>query len=390
MKLAYLVKINCDNNNNRFYRMIADGSVFRIEMGRIGATPVLMKRPISLWDVTYKQKLAEGYVDRTDYTSAEKVFDDNAKYKPIPEPSVEDLINTLMQYANKALKDSYTISYSEVNERMIRDAQEAIRELGEELDVDEFNEKLLKLFQIIPRKMKTVSEMVAADVRDFEKILEREQDLLDLMRTKIRETSKTSQKLPDRTILDDLGLEIRPCTEKENDQIKKYLTAESAHLFKRAFRIHNLETDRQFDSYCRQHDIHGKDIHYFYHGSKNMNYMGIMSEGLKLNPNAPITGKMFGHGIYFATRAKKSIGYTNLDGSFWAKGTNKQAYLAVFKVAYKNPMHVYQHEHYFTRLRNVLPHDAMFAHAGTMLRNDEIIVYDQNQATLQYLIELEK
>ncbi len=386
MKLAYLVKVNCDNNNNRFYRMIADGPIFRIEMGRIGAVPVRMKRPISLWDVTYQQKLAEGYVDRTDYTSAQKVFED-AKYKPIPDPSVESLITTLMHDANKALKDSYTVSYSDVNEKMLTDAQDTIYELGEILDVEAFNDKLLSLFQIIPRKMKTVSEMVAGTTDDFEAILEREQALLDLMRTKVKESIKTAVKIPNKTILDDLGLEIRTCTDKENEQIKKHLTQESQHLFKRAFRVHNLASDKRFYNYCQKHNI--KDIHYFYHGSKNMNYMGIMSEGLKINPKAPITGKMFGYGIYFATRAKKSIGYTSLNGSYWANGNNHRAYLAVFKVAYKNPKHVYQYDQHYSSLKHVHPHDALFAHAGQMLLNDEIIVYNECQTTLQYIIELE-
>lgn len=39
---------------------------------------------------------------------------------------------------------------------------------------------------------------------------------------------------------------------------------------------------------------------------------------------------------------------------------------------------------------SIRPHDALFAHAGTSLVNDEIIVYDERQVTLQYLIELEK
>ena len=121
-----------------------------------------------------------------------------------------------------------------------------------------------------------------------------------------------------------------------------------------------------------------------------MNYIGIMSEGLKLNPKAPITGKMFGHGLYFAPRAKKSINYTSISGSYWAKGSNDQAFLAVFKVAYKNQKDVMTWEPYMSSLRNIRPHDALFAHAGTSLVNDEIIVYDEHQVTLQYLIELEK
>ena len=32
---------------------------------------------------------------------------------------------------------------------------------------------------------------------------------------------------------------------------------------------------------------------------------------------------MFGHGLYFAPRAKKSIGYTSLNGSYWSGGMDR-------------------------------------------------------------------
>lgn len=34
--------------------------------------------------------------------------------------------------------------------------------------------------------------------------------------------------------------------------------------------------------------------------------------------------------LYFATKARKSIGYTSLSGSRWASGSNNVAYLAIF------------------------------------------------------------
>jgi len=124
----------------------------------------------------------------------------------------------------------------------------------------------------------------------------------------------------------------------------------------------------------------------------NINFWSILCTGLKLRPNAPITGKMFGHGIYFAPLARKSIGYTSLDGSYWAKGSSSEGYLAVFKVAYKKPWDVYSHEGFFTKLHydDVAKRgfDAMFAHAGKMLRNDEVIVYREEQCTVRYLIKL--
>eukprot|EP01127_Copromyxa_protea_P003686 TRINITY_DN1347_c0_g3_i1.p1 TRINITY_DN1347_c0_g3~~TRINITY_DN1347_c0_g3_i1.p1 ORF type:complete len:1422 (-),score=381.06 TRINITY_DN1347_c0_g3_i1:8-4273(-) len=51
--------------------------------------------------------------------------------------------------------------------------------------------------------------------------------------------------------------------------------------------------------------------HYLlWHGSANSNFIGILSEGLRIAPpEAPTTGYMFGKGIYFADMLRKSIGY---------------------------------------------------------------------------------
>ena len=96
--------------------------------------------------------------------------------------------------------------------------------------------------------------------------------------------------------------------------------------------------------------------------------------------------KAFGNGIYFAPRAKKSIGYSSLLGSYWTGGTQHKGYLAVYKVLFKNQKDVDVYHPY--SLRNIKPHDAVYAHKGVSLRNDEVIIFREQQATLQYIIEL--
>lgn len=47
-----------------------------------------------------------------------------------------------------------------------------------------------------------------------------------------------------------------------------------------------------------------------WHGSRVTNFVGILSEGLRIAPpEAPVTGYMFGKGIYFADVSSKSAGY---------------------------------------------------------------------------------
>ena len=151
------------------------------------------------------------------------------------------------------------------------------------------------------------------------------------------------------------------------------------------------QTERRFYEWMSENGYTKKDIHCYFHGSKNQNYLGLLSEGPLLNPDAPITGKMFGYGIYLAPRAKKSINYTDISGSVWAKGKKHRAYLAVYKTAYNNAKDIYTWTSSMTgyRASNIFPNDAVFAHKGSSLINDEVIIYREEQLTIQYLIELQ-
>lgn len=101
---------------------------------------------------------------------------------------------------------------------------------------------------------------------------------------------------------------------------------------------------------------------------------------------------MFGHGSYFATRTRKSLRYTDI-GNIHASHA-KTGFLAVFKVAYKHPWDIHEWKPSYTELRykkvKENGYDAVFAHAGKDLLNDEIIVYQDCQSTICYLLEMEQ
>lgn len=55
-------------------------------------------------------------------------------------------------------------------------------------------------------------------------------------------------------------------------------------------------------------DIHNKTL--LWHGSRLTNFVGILSQGLRIAPpEAPVTGYMFGKGVYFADMSSKSANY---------------------------------------------------------------------------------
>lgn len=55
-------------------------------------------------------------------------------------------------------------------------------------------------------------------------------------------------------------------------------------------------------------DIGNKQL--LWHGSRLTNFVGILSQGLRIAPpEAPVTGYMFGKGVYFADMVTKSANY---------------------------------------------------------------------------------
>lgn len=101
---------------------------------------------------------------------------------------------------------------------------------------------------------------------------------------------------------------------------------------------------------------------------------------------------MYGPNLYTAPKSDKSQKYTSLKGSYWAHGTSKKGFIAVYKVLYKNPRHVYHWDSSMKQIsrKNIAPYDALYCHGepGLSLRNDECVLPYEEQVTIQYLIEL--
>lgn len=393
MKSKSLILVDADNNRNCEYIMVQENPrQFQAIAKRVSASDVIRRYPMSQWDNVYQKRLREGFIDRP---GSQIMTVSGAKHKEIEDDLVRDLVTFLIERSRKVIEENYTISYEAVTTEMVENAEKLISKISHTNNSDDFNEGLLNLFRTIPRKMSDVKEFLMKkekDHQDFKKmrnhIISRERELLEVMRSQVN-TNKIENS-PEHTILEEMNCEIRECRPDEYDGIKKHLSQRTAARMGKAFKVINKTTRDRFSKCMKDNGMSDKDIHYYYHGSKNMNYFGLITEGPKLNPDAPITGKMFGHGIYFADCADKSMGYTDIQGSRWAKGNSNRAYLAIYKVCYKNAQHVQKWHSYMPTLnkKKLAPYDALFAHGGVDLINNEVIVYDEAQVDIWALIEL--
>jgi len=397
----YLVKVEPNANNNKYYELIPDGEEYFIaKYGRIGVSSYQTKRyHISKWDTTLKSKIRKGYENKTDLVAESIIKNKKKEYLDIDNPSIAQIVARLQSMARQAIRDNYTISSNKVTQQMIDEAQLILNNLINTDDIELFNKILVDLFKTIPRKMGKVKDYLAKSNKDFSEIILREQDLLDVMKGQViqhlivkdENNENDTYELPNQTILEVLGLQFEEINQEEKELVKKNLGGISDKFYQ-AWKVINIKTQKKFDEFTQSNNINNMKL--LWHGSRNENWWSIINSGLVLRPNAVITGKMFGHGIYFAPKARKSFGYTSYHGSYWAGGNSNSAFMSLYDVAYGKSYDVHsfdsQYHNFNYELLQKYCKDAncLHAHAGDMLRNDEIIVYKEEQTTIKYLVEL--
>ena len=400
IKPRYLVMVTASANNNKYYKQIPHGDSWTAEYGRVGSNPQRREYSMSQWESKYNEKIRKGYVDQSDLVEdlIQTEKPKKSEYREIENKVIAEIVERLQSMARKAISDNYTISSNKVTQAMIDEAQDILTSLINLDDVESFNETLLKLFTTIPRKMGNVQSYLSKSKDDFSDIIQKEQDLLDVMKGQvvqkqiIDESVNENSEQKENTILEQLGLVFEECNKKDIAIIKDALGSCSDKFYK-AWRVKNIKTQRRYDDFVKENNI--KNTKLLFHGSRNENWWSIINSGLVLKPtNAVITGKMFGYGIYYAPKARKSLGYTSLSGSYWTRGNSSSGFMALMDVAYGKPYDVYSfdskyYDFNYEKLQQACKGaNCLHAHEGSMLRNDEIIIYKEEQCTIRYLIEL--
>ena len=214
--------------------MTPHGDTWTAEYGRVGSSSQKREYSLSQWEKKYNEKIKKGYVDQTDLVQdliqVEKKKSNNSTYKEIENKVIAEIVERLQQMAKKAIFDNYTISSNKVTQAMIDKAQGILTELLFINDKDQFNDTLLNLFTVIPRKMKNVSQYLAKSENDYSQIIQAEQDLLDVMKGQVvqkhvENTVAHTDEQNKMTILETLGLEFEKCNKEDIKKIKNALVS---------------------------------------------------------------------------------------------------------------------------------------------------------------------
>lgn len=412
VKLVYVsVEDGKTEQSNKYYDMEEnDNGTYTATWGRVGApNPSTQTKSMSEWQKTYNSKVKKGYRDHTELFVVEGVSDTKKKAGSSKEFSksrsqlVIDLVKRLQSWAKGSIAENYTVSSEAVTQKQIDKAQIMLNELTA-LDVKKdyaaFNKLLLEFFTVVPRKMKNVKDhIINKDAPDKfteqkNKIITDEQATLDVMAGQVLLNSNVKEQETDEPevetdIIKASGLELKEVSDAAViSQIKK-LMADDSSKFKQAYEVVNNNTAAAHIKHVDK--AKNKKMELFWHGSRNENWWSIMTTGLLIRPsNAVHSGSMFGDGIYFADKFRKSFGYTSGRGSYFAGGTSNEAILALYDVHVGEQKHIKHHDSScYSLSAKVLAkdgYDSVFAHGGADLRNNEYIVYQSPQSTIKYLV----
>lgn len=184
---CYLTCINLESNNYKFYHMKPGGNGINVSYGRIGATAgelfsersISKPYPIYLYWIRYYEKFSKGYIDQSEIylNSPVEPFKSNVKtniknpQNVLKTASVE-LYDRLYSCAKGLVKK--TLANLVITKKQVEKSRYYFQQMGKRKTVRGFNNQLLNLMSVCPRKVKSVSSLLAETTEDFRDIIERE------------------------------------------------------------------------------------------------------------------------------------------------------------------------------------------------------------------------
>lgn len=400
------LKLGGDTGSYKFYSLESENGKIKASWGSlrgIGREKSCYYENSMYW-IKFYEKINKGYIDNSEaYVEKENEVKVKVPKLVIPKKpktgkeankASQTLYALLLNAANGVVNSMIkrTVKEMHVTEGMVNESKKYLDELYVTTNLDKFNEILLKLCMVCPRKVWDMKTLMAKTESEMEKVLEREDDLVKameglLLKQKAEEGEPTEEKDEEEEKLDPfkkLGIIVKEAGEEAKKIVRSMLPDNLWACVVEIYEVSNPIHDKRFDDYCTGRKITVKKL--FWHGSSNCNWLSIIVYGLLLK-KACLYG-MFGGGIYTAPKAQKSLGYT--DGGYWRGGTGDYRILGIYETAYGNPYHPTRGENWnYTEDKiKALGADCIHAKGNTCgLLNDEVVFYNEAALHLKYIVK---
>lgn len=408
-----LTDVNSNNNKYWYAELLPDGSV-QSEWGRVGYPAQVTNYPASrggqrFFDKKIAEKKKKGYkelkIAESGSTSSSAILPPSDLTSVVKsqiitsgDPVLDKLIDQLIQKNIHSILQNSKITYNSssglfqtplgvVTDDGITEARQVLADIGNLLGKTRYDStKLLKLaneyFCLIPNNI----GMQKLNVPLFFNSdgLQKQLNILDSLEASYNAMKNTPVKKDDSS----------------KKQLEKVFDTKLSTIdAKEATRIENWFHDSKKKMHHYDHvtvtNVYGIDIASdvidkskgnvveVFHGTNCCNSLSILRNGLKIAPpsTAAIAGKLWGNGVYGATCSSKSLGYCF---GRWGQGYDKIGHIYVCDFVMGKPFYPKTYGG-----KTIPPeYDSCWALASnTGLANDELIVYNENQLKIKYLIE---
>ena len=375
MKYAKLIYISADNNNKYYEMQEVAGGNFHVKYGRVEQTVQIGEYPMSKWFSKYNEKIRKGYKDVTELVS---VTSYKTEYVDEPDVNVNQFVLRMRKYMDNLVNTTYKKAEN-VTKAQVEKAQQLLDELKWLKDKDKVNAKLIELYSVIPRNMRDTRDWLLPNI-NIEEVLQNEQDNIDAVKSYV--STLSDKPSLDKTYFESIGAEMFVADKNQLEPIKHILG--QLRNYKQVYVINKPSENEVFESFVNQSK--NKQTSLLLHGTRCSSVLPIIEQGLKIRPsgNYHFSGKAYGNGCYFSEITTKSLNYT---------GNDSDKVLFVYEVHVGNP---FVYNGWYTgnpfelceKELNKRGFDSTYVKAGNGLMNSEIIVYNEKQFRLKYLIHI--
>lgn len=410
-RVAYLVCVTgstdeAQSGHNKFYNLyIIDGDTW-IEYGRVDASiTVEFETGTRYFESKLREKTTRKKNAYTDITHLKAGQTQTVKgqtsngFQPIPDKSVARLMDALMGASKRTVQVNYKVAVEAVTEAMMKEAQGFLDELAQlsqrQASIDTLNRVLLNLYTVLPRKMNKVQDYLINNQAEVQRFLASEQSILDSLAGQVVTTQ--AQNHGAGTLLEALGITVEPTTAAQHqallDRMQDAITpvnwTNEVYSVTGSWVVRNLKTETALKNHVAGRP--NQTTMLLWHGSRSENWLSILEAGLLIKPaGAHTSGSRFGDGVYHSDTPRKSIGYTSIEGSYWAGGNGTKAYMGLYEVHTGKEKTVTSGNHGLNA-RNIDPADSVFVPKDPPYQyNTERVTYLTAQSTVRFILEINR
>ena len=408
---SMLNRTSLEANNNKFYVLevheAPDGRArLFTNYGRVGSAGVQEIRHAESREAAmaeYQRVLKEKTSPRKGYlpveiekavvgsaalqSASEKTFQEKRGVKPSAlAPDLRRLVEHIYDETKSELVRRIETPLGSLSKAQIERGADKLREIRFAL-VRDHQDKIVPLtsqyFSLIPHRLGRITNPDDVAINTIQKA-DGEEELLQLMRDVYQVQGDLEADVDRKYRALGAQISVVPTDDPVYAQVERKIldTQSSRHPFKlkvnRLFSASLPEERSRFETEGRN----AGNLQALFHGTKNCNMVGILSRGLLIAPkNAPVTGYMFGKGIYFADQSSKSAQYSLM----WANNRRPIGYLFLADVALGRIK-----KENGPKYREEAPrgYHSVQGCKGMHLIHNEFIVYNNAQCTLRYIAEI--